>query len=156
MVGLQDFYSISSGVYVKANDRSDNPNIKYGGITVQNGVLSNIQFSREVYKMLPLPYNNCRKDLTELQSDSKYFKLTSRISKYSRIMCMDIYKQINDVLPVCKCYYADLKIQISERICQNTSEISKKKFSFYIILSAGRSREITEKMNLRSITKLVY
>jgi len=125
--GLQDYYLISSGVYIKVNNRSDTPNVNYGGITVQTGVFSSVEVRREVYNNMPYPFSSCRKDLTELSSDSKYFKLTSQLGKYTRLVCMDIYKQINGVLNKCQCYQGSFKMNIDARICQNTSEISRQK-----------------------------
>ncbi len=125
--GLQDYYLISSGVYVKVNNRSENPNVNFGGITVQTGVSSSIEIQREKYFNLPDPFSDCRKDLTiDTATDSRYFQLTSKLGSYTRLMCLEVYKQINHVISSCGCYHgAFFMIEIDSPICQSTEQIGK-------------------------------
>ena len=107
------------------NNRSEKPLVNYGGISAQTGVASNIEVSREIYTNLPYPFSDCREDLTAISSDSLYFNLSTSLGNYTQNLCVDIYNQINVVLANCKCYDGAFKMNISGRICQNTTEISK-------------------------------
>jgi hypothetical protein len=124
--GSQDYYTIKSGVFVLVHNNSVKPLVQYDGVNVQTGTSTNIRVSRTFSSKLDLPYSNCRADLTVLESDSVYYKLTSKFTEYKQKLCFDYYKQINIAIANCNCNDPSLPLVLEKNsnICSNTISLN--------------------------------
>jgi len=124
--GSQDYYTIKSGVFVLVHNNSVKPLVQYDGVNVQTGTSTNIRVSRTYSSKLDLPYSNCRADLTVLESDSVYYKLTSKFTEYKQKLCFDYYKQINIAIAYCNCNDPSLPLVLEKNsnICSNTISLN--------------------------------
>lgn len=132
--GLQDYYQLSSGFYIQVNQATARPLVKYSGFTIPTGEASTVEVVKRIHKDLEYPYSYCRKDLDPLSDDSVYYNLTTNIKMYNQKTCVDIYYQINLILPNCKCYDpSSQKFDPNSRICQNKSEIGNVVLFVYLV-----------------------
>ncbi|RNA20730.1 FMRFamide-activated amiloride-sensitive sodium channel isoform X1, partial [Brachionus plicatilis] len=124
--GIQDVFSIKTGIKVVIHERGVRPILKYDGIEVSTGVAANIVVSRTNFSKQPLPYSSCRSDPENLLStDSKYHKYTLSISRYYQKLCYEICLQYEQIVPNCQC--ADPSIPIVDSnltICSNAKSLN--------------------------------
>ncbi|RNA09553.1 FMRFamide-activated amiloride-sensitive sodium channel isoform X1 [Brachionus plicatilis] len=124
--GIQDVFSIKTGIKVVIHERGVRPILKYDGIEVSTGVAANIVVSRTNFSKQPLPFSSCRKDPENLLStDSKYHKYTLSISRYYQKLCYEICLQYEQIVPNCQC--ADPSIPIVDSnltICSNAKSLN--------------------------------
>jgi hypothetical protein len=57
-------------------------------------------------------------------SDSIYFNITSAINSYSQQLCIDVYKQINNVIKICKCNHPSMPLIKKYPICKNLNSLT--------------------------------
>ena len=103
--GIQNYEAISNGFYLAVTNNSNKPLIKYEGIEVSPGYVTNIGITRTFYYKLPSPYGDCRESPLDviLDSDSLYYKYTAQIGKYTRNQCYEVCFQYSYAIPMCGC-----------------------------------------------------
>ena len=96
--------ALSNGFYVAITNNSIKPIIKYEGIEVSPGEVTNIGIKRSFYYKQPSPYSNCRDNVeTSSSSDSYFYIQTAKISKYTRNLCYEVCFQYDYLIPNCNC-----------------------------------------------------
>ena len=85
-------------------NNSNKPIIKYEGIEVSPGFITNIGIIRSFYLKLPYPYGDCRDDVDiPSVSDSDFYRYTIQIGKYTRNQCYEVCFQYKYAISICKC-----------------------------------------------------
>ena len=102
---MQNLKAISSGFYVAVTNNSNRPNIKYEGIEISPGYITNIGITRSFYYKQPSPYSKCRESPLEvtIESDSLLYKYTAQKGRYTRNQCYEICFQYLYAIPNCSC-----------------------------------------------------
>ena len=120
------------GFYVAITNNTNKPLIKYDGIEVSTGQITNIGISRTFYLRLSSPYGNCRNDVdTLLRTDSDYYRYTAEMGRYTRNQCYEVCFQYKYAIPNCNC--SDPSVD------SNLNNFSPCSFSKQICLSAQRA-----------------
>ena len=111
--GVQDIMAMNKGFYLAVTNNSIYPQIKYEGIQIQTGLITNVGIQRSFFYKLPTPYSDCREnDGTILASDSDLYKKTISINQYTRNLCYEVCFQYRFIIPNCKCASASIKSNV--------------------------------------------
>ena len=96
--------ALSNGFYVAATNNSNKPIIKYEGIEISPGFVTNIGITRSFYYKMPSPYGDCRDNVeTPMSTDFVYYKYTVSMGKYARNQCFEVCFQYKFATPNCNC-----------------------------------------------------
>ena len=111
----QNIEALSSGFYVSVTNNSNKPLIKYEGIEVSPGTVTNIGITRSFHYKLPSPYSDCRDNVdTPSSSDSDYYKYTVLLGKYTRNQCYEVCFQYVYAIPSCDCADASVGSNVNK------------------------------------------
>jgi len=89
---------------VAVTNNSFKPIIKYEGIEISTGQVTNIGITRTFYSKLSKPYGNCRPYVeTPSDGDSDYYKYTVLLGKYTRNLCFEVCFQYQYAIAKCHC-----------------------------------------------------
>ena len=135
--GKLNIESMSNGFYVSISNDSSQPMIKYEGIEISPGHVTNIGITRTFYEKLPSPYSECRPNPLEpaLSTDSYYYKLTVDMGIYKQNQCFEICFQYSYAIPVCNCSDPSVNSNVNRvRVCsfgidQQCLNIQRSEFS---------------------------
>jgi hypothetical protein len=119
---------------VAVTNNSYKPIIKYEGIEISTGQVTNIGITRTFYSKLPKPYGNCRSDVeTPSTGDSVYYKYTVLLGKYTRNLCFEVCFQYKYAIAKCKCADPSINSNVnSVTVCtyDNLSCLSERRQEF--------------------------
>lgn len=119
-------------------NNSNKPIIKYEGIEVSPGFITNIGIIRSFYLKLPYPYGDCRDDVDiPSVSDSDFYRYTIQIGKYTRNQCFEVCFQYSYAIPNCNC--SDPSVD------SNVNNVTPCSFSQQACLNAQRAEFTSSK-----------
>ena len=72
-------------------------------ILTKAGSHTNIGISKTISQKISTRGDPCREDIGSQSDDSEYYKLTSEILPYNKILCREIYIQTELIIPNCGC-----------------------------------------------------
>ena len=102
--GKQNVEALSGGFYLAVTNNTNKAIIKYEGIEIAPGTVTNVGITRSFYYKQPSPYSDCRDNVdSSSSSDSLYYKYTVLIGKYTRNQCYEICFQYKYAIPNCGC-----------------------------------------------------
>ncbi len=88
--------------------------IKYEGIEISPGFVTNVAITRTFYSKMSSPYGKCRQNVeTPAASDSNFYKYTVLVGKYTQNQCFEVCFQYKYVIPECKCADASVNSNIN-------------------------------------------
>ena len=121
--------TISSGFYVAVTNNSNKPLIKYEGIEVAPGQVTNIGISKSFHYKLPSPYGKCSD-----YSDSKFYNYTISMGGYTHDQCYEVCFQYLYAIPNCLCADASVGSNVNNvtfcRFDTNQACLNQQRSSF--------------------------
>lgn len=107
------------------HNNSQSPLIRYDGIKIPTGYVSDVGVKRTYQDRLSSPYGTCRDDTSSYSdSDSEYYKKTIKLTKYSARLCYEICLQNMYIISKCNCSDPSIPItDLSQTLCTGRTKL---------------------------------